>query len=456
MKILAAILLVSSVAAAEGMHVPLATVPLDPAHASDVGRVLYLNRCVGGCTISVAGDDASAHTSTIPMIDPANIAEWEKGDAAWQQLVQCVKEVYSPYGVTITDVKPTDGSLYNEAIVAGRPSQIGWSGIGGVAPASCDPYNNVISFSFSQIYGDVIDLCATVAQETGHAYGLEHEYEFVDGRSACTDPMTYRTDCGGQRFFRNDAAYCGEYTKRSCNCGGTQNSHLQLLDALGTGTPITAKPTVNYVSPVANSMVKAGDRVIVTASAQRGIRRVELWINGYKWNEVTGVPFGQGGQPAASYQIPIPDGVPDSLLDLKVIAKDDIDAAAETTTVQVIKGAACATADTCLAGQRCDAGRCLWDPAVGEFGDACTYEQYCKSGICGGVEGSKICTSKCVPGNTDSCAEGYVCEQFGPGDALCLTGAADDPGCCSTGNGAAVQSTALGLALITLLRRRRR
>ena len=41
--------------------------------------------------------------------------------------------------------------------------------------------------------------------------------------------MTYRNDCGGEKFFRNEIANCGETANRTCKCGGTQNSHAKIL-----------------------------------------------------------------------------------------------------------------------------------------------------------------------------------------------------------------------------------
>ena len=35
------------------------------------------------------------------------------------------------------------------------------------------------------------NICWTAAQETAHALGLDHEYVFADGTSACSDPMKF-------------------------------------------------------------------------------------------------------------------------------------------------------------------------------------------------------------------------------------------------------------------------
>ena len=51
--------------------------------------------------------------------------------------------------------------------------------------------------------------------------------------------MTYRVDCGGEKFFRDRDAQCGEDAVRDCTCKGTQNSHAKLLTKFGPGTLTT-------------------------------------------------------------------------------------------------------------------------------------------------------------------------------------------------------------------------
>jgi MYXO-CTERM domain-containing protein len=125
----------------------------------------------------------------------------------------------------------------------------------------------------------------------------------------------------------------------------------------------------------------------------------------------------------------------------------------------VTKGAPCASAETCADGQRCDAGRCLWDPPVGEFGDDCTFEQYCLTGLCAGTNEKTICTQSCVPGVTDGCPDAsYECLEQSAGRGVCWPKGAEEGnclGCSSAGTGAPPFLLGLfGLGLI--LRKRRR
>ena len=71
----------------------LATVPAPPSGIPprDLGgSTIYLNRCVGGCTIHVGTDDSSTDTSAIPKM--LSVLPEYTGFAAgeWEAVVQCV------------------------------------------------------------------------------------------------------------------------------------------------------------------------------------------------------------------------------------------------------------------------------------------------------------------------------------------------------------------------------
>ena len=182
--------------------------------------VIFLNRCAGGCVLGPGTDDSRVNTSSL-LGGTVTISEFRHGDEAWDAVVTCVAGLYEPFGVEVTDVDPGEAPHF-EAIVAGSPSEIGESEIGGLAPFACGVIDNAVTYSFANIYGSVLDICETVAQETAHSFGLEHEY-------LCEDPMTYLTGCGA-KAFRDVDAPCGEMAPRECACGGaTQNSYLRLM-----------------------------------------------------------------------------------------------------------------------------------------------------------------------------------------------------------------------------------
>ncbi len=457
----------SPVRAGRSVVVPAAARGLREAPAP-VSRTIYLERCRGSCTIRSGDNDARVGTSMIPKIAISTIGEFANAagqigpaaDAEWAAVVQCMAEVYSPYDVTVTDQRPGAGASYHEAIIAGRPANVGMSDdVLGAAPlaSDCHAIDNSISFTFANQHpptARVYNVCWTAAQETAHAFGLDHEYAFSNHRSACSDPMTYRADCGGEKFFRDEPASCGETAARACTCGGLQNSHRKLLSVFGPGTQITRPPTVDLVTPAAGDGL--GPTAEVEAGAQRGVARVELQINGFAWATAPGAKILVDGQPdPSSYQLTVPADVPDGISDVAAVAYDDLGTATASAAVTLTKGAPCASAATCATGQRCDAGRCLWDPPAGEVGDACSYPQFCTSLRCEGPTGAQRCAETCRV-SAATCAGGEICQALAEGsdDGVCVTGVA---GCCSaTGRGDGWLAGGLAAAVLGWARRRRR
>lgn len=464
----------ASAEARRGIVVPAAP---QPNAAATVISDIFLNRCEAGCMVKPGEDDAGTDTSAL-VVSPTLISSYPWGPGEWEKVVKCVQEVYSPYKVRITDTRPT--GVYNEIIVSGgTPTDIGYDSPGalGVAQVSrdCSPRSNAVSWAFfktldavaqQETNGDkIVEACWTIAQETAHSLGLDHEYAFEDGSSACNDPMTYRSDCGGQKFFRNAFASCGEFGPARPGCGPNntcstrQNSHQQLLRILGAGTPTTAKPMSEITVPQAGAMIGKAAPVHATASAQRGVARAELWLNGFKWAEAKGARFGASGQPPSDYSFVLPGNLPDGVIDIVVKAFDDLGIEGDSATVTVTKGAACTSAASCLAGQKCEQGKCFWDPPAGQLGDACTYQQYCLSGLCAGPAGEQICTTTCTVGIEGVCDVGYDCVPTTGADGVCQKVAADEGGCCSvgpTGPGELAAQGGLAAGLLALVLRRRR
>ncbi len=439
-----------------GSHVEVITPPeafTDRPVGATISPYIYLNRCTGGCSVQAGSmNDARTNTSTIPkmgagcpgfptcVINEYQNADGQTGaaaDAEWGELVQCLKEVYSPFAVTVTDQKPTNGVSYTMAVIGGNPGNIGLPNtILGIAPLAgdCSAQDNVISFSFANAHGTtdrVNNLCWTAAQEIAHALGLDHEYMFSDGTSACNDPMTYRFDCGGQKFFRNKAASCGELEGvRPCQCGGSQNSHVKIKGVFGEGTSLIPPPTEVVNSPVNRGAAIPMQIVGAQAGSKRGVAKVELWLNNYKWAEVPGALFGSQGQRNPSdYVLKFPPDVPDGVIDIQVKAADDLGLTTTSSTVTVTKGAPCASAATCAKGQKCEAGKCFWDAPVGKLGESCEYNQFCESGICLDTSDGGLCSSDCIVGVMDGCPADFECLAVGNGGRCVPTD--DGGGCCS-------------------------
>lgn len=216
--------------------------PLTDHEGEDgIPRILYLNRCVGGCTLTPGPDDAINNTSGI-VAGTSLLAEFPYGDEVWNEVVACVRDQYSLFNINITDEDPGTTPHF-ESIVAGYAEDIGAGGAGGIAPFSCGVWGNSINFTFAEtLGGNAQVLCEVVAQESGHVMGLEHAL-------LCEDPMTYLSGCGPKKFQNIDAE-CGEFEATPCDCGNaTQNSVQHLVDIFGPGDiEPTAEVTIMSVS----------------------------------------------------------------------------------------------------------------------------------------------------------------------------------------------------------------
>jgi hypothetical protein len=435
----------------------------------EVSPYLYLDRCTGGCVVhGGTSNDARSHHSSIPPSGDYNVGEFSDAtgaigaaaDADWAAVVKCVQEVYSPYAITVVDQVP-DNVSYTEAVIAGQPGDIGRPIDNlGVAPiaANCAAEDNVMSFSFANHHpgmgtSRLLDICWTAAQESAHAFGLDHEYVFTDGSSTCRDPMTYRDDCGGEKFFRNSRAQCGEDAPRPCRCGGTQNSHAALLLVFGPGTPITAPPHAVITAPIPPTLITTGQVVHATAGAQRGLSKLELFLNGSRWSVIGGGPFGPNGQADTDYALPIPNAVPNSVLDVVVRATDDLGIATDSEVVTVTKLAPCNDASTCLADQSCTDGKCAYPPPAGVLGDECPYAQYCQSWQCVDTDVGKRCVEDCEVDEPSSCPANFTCQDTGGGKGLCVEVSVG--GCCSASRGTPWGPVALTLCVLAIVLRRR-
>ena len=202
----------------------------------------------------------------------------------------------------------------------------------------------------------------------------------------------------------------------------------------------------------------SGFSVLVSAIDRRGLNHLELYINNWKWAELPGTWQKQG-----PYVLSVPMNVPDGVMDVKIRGCGDTGVCG-VDEVTVTRGAPCTSAATdCAAGQKCEAGKCFWDPPTVAFGEACAYSQQCVSLSCAEVDGASICSEDCVSGPNDRCPDGFECVAPGLGQhGACGPIASDGGGCCSTGDQgrsavpAVLVNLGLGSMLGLLVVRRRR
>jgi hypothetical protein len=416
---------------------PVRDVAPDARQVSAISNILFINRCAGGCVLTPGSNDARRNTSSI-IDSTTTISEFALGDEVFNQVIDCVRDVYGPYDVEVVTEDPGEDVFHHEAILAGTPQELGLDPrVGGIAPAACDPLNNVISFSFANVSDiDAETLCWTVAQESAHSFGLpNHVYD-------CLDPMTYLEGPCGRKYFRNRAIPCGEFEPKSCICGvNAQNSHLELLATFGAGTPPPA-PEVTVLYPDANSSVQDHFSVFFSALDPRLVDHVDVYFNGTRFQTVPGHNYQNREE---EYNVEAPD-YPDGYIDVELRAYNGINEAAGTAEITVLKGAPCTSSDQCFDFMECKGGRCAYPAASGELGDDCEYDQYCLSGACARKGDSGYCSQGCNPSVTGACPIGFECLEQG----LCWPEGADGGGgCCAVAGGQGKDDT-FPLALLSL------
>jgi MYXO-CTERM domain-containing protein len=409
--------------------------------AAASSRILFVHRCPEGvgCPVFAGSvDDSRANISQI-LAGNTTIGAFTRGDEVWANVMACVRETYAPYNVVVTDVDP-GGESHFEVLVGGTSADFGpgGEGAGGLAPATCSEIPNAISYVFD-VWGNNADvICSVVAQESAHAFGLEHEM-------LPEDPMTYLPGPDKKRFRAEDAP-CGEFEQRGCRCGGTtQNSYEHLVALFGPGAPVP--PVVAIKSPATGKTVQPGFVTRIDATDEVKVIKVELLIDGLVVAESTAPPF----------KIVAPADLAQGPHTIEARATDIQNGTATSTPVDVDLGPPCTASTGCEGDDVCVMGLCVVGPdAPGGLGTACQGSSECLSDNCVmDTGGAGYCVEACDL-SAGSCPSGFDCIAAGTG-GVCFPG--PDAGCCDTG----VRGTspmgpvllALGLGALVLRRRRR-
>jgi hypothetical protein len=193
--------------------------------------VLYLNFSDGTENILKAdGDDAARNRSMMGSVTPYPAFTWPGRDdldargEVVRDLTRQVHDAFLPYNVVVTATRPVSGP-YTMVMIGGSPDLFGMEPrVAGVAFMDCENRQdgNVVFAFPAPLAGSVQGLFSTIAQEAGHALGLQHS-------SDPHDIMYPRVDLAQRSFQDRDSPvaspkYCGQ---------DIQNSHRRLLELVG-------------------------------------------------------------------------------------------------------------------------------------------------------------------------------------------------------------------------------
>jgi hypothetical protein len=189
--------------------------------------VIFMNRS-GGMYEPAKSDDSRSNRSSL-ITRTAVVPPFSGSDGDWNAILDCLRTLYAPFDVDITDRDPGDAQ-HLECVTGGWPEDAGFpANYGGVGTlAACgSTVPNAVVFAFSEAWnGDPQLICEAAAQELGHTFALDHVL-------SCPDPMSYQYGCGA-KVWHDEEARCGEYQSRLCRCGGaTQNGYRALRELLG-------------------------------------------------------------------------------------------------------------------------------------------------------------------------------------------------------------------------------
>jgi len=420
-------------------------------------HIIYLNRCAGaGCTV-VQGTTNSTADPARSSLGHGVLSAFSQGDETWRTVVACMKEVYAPFNVEVTEIDP-GAQPHFEIMFGGQPQQLGLAvGIGGVSPFSCATYiPNSLVFVFD-VWGNAPEeLCATAAQELAHSFALDHAVE-------PSDPMTYFA-YSGRRHFMNAQIQCGSDCDKNhrsplgatctgpnlqdhaCACGNgaqSQNSYQVIAALFGGGA--AAPPVVTIVAPAPGATVGPGFTVTAEIASDAVIASAELRVDGTVVSHATAAPYTFTG----------PAVLADGTHTLEVTGYDAAGSPG-VSRVQVVVGPGCNAASDCpIATDACIGGRCVAGPGTrGGLGETCAASSDCSSWLCATADGATACAEVCQPGQ---CPHGFGCRDDGRGGGVCWAGADDHSGGCAAGRSGSPLG-ALGLAawLAATIRRRRR
>lgn len=243
--------------------------------AASVETLVYLNR--DGVTVGPGPDDARTNLSSVAT-QRVQLLPWTTSAALWAETVACLRDMFATYHIAFVERDPGNVPHLEAVFTDSSASALspGWQDAmyGGLAPATwaCASVPNAMVYTFTQqVPATGQRVCEVMAQELGHAFGLDHAY-------LAADPMAY-LPYAAPRVFQNVDTPCGEWAPRACGaqgeCGATQNSVAMLTARLGAAPP--AQPwQITGVQPATGSRVAPTFAVVVETDLENGELTVVL------------------------------------------------------------------------------------------------------------------------------------------------------------------------------------
>lgn len=219
-------------------------------------RVVFLERA----TITIQpGSDDSTHATSALVTSPTTVNGWIPTQPRWEELLTCLREVWSPFQVEITDLDP-GGLPHITAVLGGTPQQLGLpADTAGAAPFAqdCGVVENAMVFAFvpSLKTRSIQQSCLLISQQVATAYGLDHVTSLDDVMSV--HDATHKT-------FTDVVADCGTDWERPCgasaypSCRSSQNAMQLLYARVGKYIVDEDPPLVRITAPAHGSTVVPG------------------------------------------------------------------------------------------------------------------------------------------------------------------------------------------------------
>lgn len=374
-----------------------------PPATLSISRKLFLNDCKpNGCVVTRAGfrqDSSLTNRSSIPdgpIGGTKTLDAYKWGDAHWDSLVTCVRETFAPFNIEILTDDPGPNVPHHEVMLGGTSRQLD-AGLdaGGVAPfidcgATAD---NGLSFVFASQTNGIPFLCAAVAQEAAHVWGLDHELD-------ADDPMTY-LDLGSSKRFQNNTVNCGEVEGQpfTCRCGNsTQNSFAYMRQQFGLSTSL-AETKIEILRPLEGQFVPPKFPISASYESPLELNSGTLAIDGQTFIEIP--------EANSLFAWSAPEELTPGPHTLTMGVVDEADRTA-TVSVTVNVLASCKNGASCPSGTVCFAELCQpLDGDAGGIGSNCTTNTDCITGSCASDGEQSLCSGACEGGNT--CPSGFEC-----------------------------------------------